>query len=91
VKPITLADARLFRDLFQTEQSVYKSGFSNSGKKLLVELEHCGVIRIRHVAARSWQVSPLSYDGFLAHIRTYYGIDDFNNYIVALELELPGR
>lgn len=91
MKPITLGDARLLRDLFLTEQSVYKSRFSNGAKKLLSELEQCGVIRIRHVAARSWQVFPLSYDGFLAHIRTNYDIDDLNNYIVALELESPGR
>lgn len=91
MKPITLGDARLFRDLFETQSSVYKSGFSSSGKKLLEDLERCGVIRIRHVAARSWQVFPLSYDGFLAHIKTYYNIDDFERYIQALELISPSR
>lgn len=91
MKPIALSDARLLRDLFQTEQSVYKSGFSTSGKKLLTELEHYGLIRIRHVAAKSWQIFPLTYDGFLAHIKAYYNIDDFDRYIQALELISPGR
>jgi len=91
VKPITLGDARLFRDLFVTQSTIYKSGFSSSGKKLLEDLQHCGVIRIRHVAAKSWQILPLSYDGFLAHIKTYYNIDDFQSYIQALELMSPSR
>lgn len=91
MKPIVLGDARLLRAVFCKDERVYLSGFSRGGRKLLIELEDSGILKKSRIGAKSWVMQSQSSEGFFAYIKTYFGIDDFDMYIFALELEAPSR